>query len=72
MRPPESFSTFSIQGLCIVSQTFDCGAMKVWNLSVTVCCARPESAGAPSAAAAAPWRRERRFIVGSCWGDAER
>jgi hypothetical protein len=68
MRPPESFSTFSIHGLCIDSHTCDCGAMKVWNLSVTDCWARPDSAGAPRTAAAAPWRRERRFIVDSGGG----
>src|SRR5689334_23670715 len=65
MRPPESFSTFSIHGLCIDSHTCDCGAMKVWNLSVTVCCARPDNAGAPRAAPAMPCRRERRFIEDS-------
>ena len=53
MRPPESFSTFSIQGLCMVSQTLDIGAMKVWNFSVTACWARPDRCGAPSTAAAA-------------------
>jgi len=65
IRPPLSFSTFSIHGLCIDSQTLLIGAMKVWNFSVTVCCARAAS-GAPSVvaavAAAAPCRRERRFI----------
>src|SRR5688572_17265630 len=63
MRPPDSFSTFSIQGLCIVSHTFDCGAMKVWNLSVTACCARPLRPGAPSATAAVDFRRVRRWIM---------
>ena len=56
MRPPEAFSTFSIQGLCMVSQTLDIGAMKVWNFRVTVCWARPDKCGVPSTAAAAvPW-----------------
>src|SRR3954453_12890266 len=63
MRPPESFSTFSIHGLCMVSHTFDCGAMKVWNLSVTDCWARPASPGTPSAVAAAPCTKVRRFMV---------
>ncbi len=39
MRPPESFSTFSIHGTSIERQTLEPGAMKVWNFSVTVCCA---------------------------------
>ena len=62
MRPPESFSTFSIQGLCISSHTLDCGDMKVWNFSVTVCCASAASGVPRVAAAAAPCSRERRFI----------
>src|SRR3954470_12684 len=63
MRPPESFSTFSIHGLCIDSHTFDVGAMKVWNLSVTDCCARPVRAGAPSAAATLDLRMVLRWIM---------
>ncbi len=46
------------------SHTLDCGAMKVWNLSVAVACAKPDSAGAPSTVATAPdLRRERRLIM---------
>ena len=53
MRPPESFSTFSIHGLCMVSHTLDCGAMKVWNFSVTALLGQAaRGCGAPSAAAA--------------------
>src|SRR6185437_9962778 len=67
MRPFDSFSTLAIHGLCIVSQTFDCGAMKVWNFSVTVCWAIAARPGAPSMAAAAPWMSERRFIGNAPW-----
>jgi len=42
------------------------GAMKVWNFSVTLCCARPQRCGAPRAAAVPAdkvlFRKERRFI----------
>ena len=52
MRPPDSLLTLSIHGLCMLSHTLDSGAMKVWNLSVMLCCAKPTRAGLANAKAA--------------------
>jgi hypothetical protein len=47
------------------SHTLDCGDMKVWNLRVTLCWAKPVRAGAPRAMAAPDWSRVLRWIMGS-------
>src|SRR5690606_30740321 len=61
--PPESLVTLSIQALCMFRYTCDCGAMKVWNLSVTLCWAKPTRAGLPTAMAAPVFKRVRRWIM---------
>jgi hypothetical protein len=47
----------------MLSHTLDCGDMKVWNLRVTDCWAKPTSAGAPKATAAPDWSRVLRWIM---------
>ena len=44
----------------MVSHTLDCGDMKVWNLSVTVCCAKPNSEALPTLAATPVFNKVRR------------
>ena len=56
MGQTDSFWTFSIRGLCIVSQTLDCGAVEGVELERDQLLGKTESAGTPRAAAAAPCR----------------